>query len=68
MAIYSYDCEEHGRFEMTRPMAESDADGTCPKCSRVCTRIKFVDATVAHDYRGLWFSTNGGYSIGDDRL
>jgi putative FmdB family regulatory protein len=67
MAIYTYECKEHGRFELTRPMAESDEDGKCPKCETMCERIRFVDATIAHDYKGLWYKNNRGYAIGDDR-
>ena len=67
MAIYTYECAEHGRYELTRPMAESDEEGACPQCGNYNPRIKYVDATIAHDYKGLWFKNNGGYAIGDDR-
>lgn len=67
MAIYSYDCPEHGRFEVTRPMAESDEQGACPKCEVLCDRVKFVDATIAHDYKGLWMTNHGGYSVMDKK-
>lgn len=65
MAIYTYECKEHGRFELTRPMAESDEDGACPKCQALSPRIKFTDATIAHDYKGLWMKNHGGYSVAD---
>ena len=67
MAIYTYECKEHGRFELTRPMAESDEDGKCPKCEAMCERIRFVDATIAHDYKGLWMKNHGGYSPADSK-
>ena len=65
MAIYTYECKEHGRFELTRPMAESDEQGECPQCGGFFDRIKFVDATIAHDYKGLWMKNHGGYSVAD---
>lgn len=65
MAIYTYECEEHGKFELTRPMAESDEDGSCPVCSVPCPRIRFVDASIGHDYKGLWMKNHGGYSPAD---
>ena len=54
MAIYTYECPEHGKFEKTRPMSESDEQGECPSCGCLYDRVKFVDATIAHDYKGLW--------------
>ena len=67
MAIYSYDCPEHGRFELTRPMRESDEQGECPECHTLCDRIKFIDASIAYDYKGLWFTNHGGYSVMDKK-
>jgi hypothetical protein len=48
-------------------MAESDEDGKCPKCEAMCERIRFVDATIAHDYKGLWMKNHGGYSPADSK-
>jgi putative FmdB family regulatory protein len=65
MAIYEYECKTHGRFELTRPMAESDELGECPECKSPSERIRFEGQSLAHQYKGLWFTNNGGYSIGD---
>jgi putative FmdB family regulatory protein len=67
MAIYSYDCQEHGRFEVSRPMAESDEQGACPACGLMWDRVKFVDVCIAHDYKGLWMKNHGGYSVVDKK-
>jgi putative FmdB family regulatory protein len=67
MAIYSYDCDKHGRFEMTRPMAESEEPANCPECGELFPRVKFVDATYGHDYKGLWMKNHGGYSVADKK-
>ena len=67
MAIYTYECPTHGRFEKNRPMSESDEQGECPNCGYLYDRVKFVDASIAHDYKGLWMKNHGGYSVADKK-
>jgi putative FmdB family regulatory protein len=42
MPLYEYDCPEHGTFEARRPMAEFDAQGTCPACQCSSPRVLSV--------------------------
>ncbi len=39
MPIYEYKCKKCGyKFELLRPMKESDELGRCPKCGELCER------------------------------
>jgi putative FmdB family regulatory protein len=37
--VYEYECPVHQRFELLRPMSESDLPGICPACRVECERI-----------------------------
>lgn len=38
MALYEYICDEHGPFEVLRPMSESEKDADCPICGHNCRK------------------------------
>jgi putative FmdB family regulatory protein len=38
MPDYLYRCEQHGPFEVRRPMSESEQPGWCPTCGAQCER------------------------------
>lgn len=39
MPIYAFTCEGCGPFDLTRPMAESDAPARCPSCGTRAARV-----------------------------
>ena len=52
MPIYSYECDEHGRYETFMPMAECN-NGKCPKCEKVGQR-KYDSYHVYMDFTPGW--------------
>ena len=39
MPLYEYECERHGPFTLTRPMALASAAGSCPSCGAPSGRV-----------------------------
>lgn len=53
MPIYSFRCEEHGKYECFLSMDEC-TKGKCPKCSKIGTRLfdpvhVYIDFTPGYD-------------------
>ena len=48
MPVYSYECEEHGRYETFMPMSDHNK-GKCPECKKIGTR-KFDPVHVYMDF------------------
>lgn len=54
--LYDYHCNEHGYFELRRPMAECQEKGVCPDCGSECDRVYIqAPATIISE-------TDGPYS------
>ncbi len=39
MPIYEFECESHGAFELTRPMAQVRDPAKCPECGESSKRL-----------------------------
>lgn len=39
MPVYEYQCSECGPFVEVRPLAESSAPGSCPRCGRASPKL-----------------------------
>ena len=53
MAIYENECEQHGRFEVLRPMALAATPVWCAACGLVARRVPSAPRIVTHG-RGAW--------------
>ncbi len=42
MPVYEYECEEHGVFELLRPIAERAEPAPCPNCEQAAARVVSV--------------------------
>ena len=39
MATYVYECQHHGRFDVSRPIGTATSSATCPACSAAARRV-----------------------------
>lgn len=53
MAIYVNECEQHGRFEVVRPMAAAAAPVWCATCGVVARRVPSAPRIVTRG-QGAW--------------
>ena len=53
MAIYENECEQHGRFEVLRPIAEAAAPVRCATCGLVARRVPSASRIVTRGH-GAW--------------
>ncbi|MEM6356175.1 MAG: zinc ribbon domain-containing protein [Pseudomonadota bacterium] len=47
MPLYEYECQEHGVFEATRPMAQFDQPCPCPVCGELSPRATSLPRVAA---------------------
>ena len=55
MTIYEYECEQHGQFEVKRPMGETNRIVNCPRCNERANRV--------FNPLGIIYKVGGFYSI-----
>ena len=53
MAIYENECEQHGRFEVQRPMAAAAAPIRCAACGLLARRVPSAPRIITHGH-GAW--------------
>ena len=53
MAIYENECEQHGRFEVLRPIAEAAAPVWCATCGLLARRVPSAPRIVTRGH-GAW--------------
>jgi putative FmdB family regulatory protein len=64
MPIYEYVCGDCGsKFELLRPMSQSEEEGACPKCGKQSKRAISRFSCLAKDDTGFTESV-GGNSCG----
>ena len=39
MPLYSYECKEHGEFEVVSYISEYEYKRPCPKCNKLCSNV-----------------------------
>jgi hypothetical protein len=74
MAVYAFECSEHGEFDHHGSMKAPPTLAPCPRCSRVGMRV-FTVPQFSEDRARLWrsgvdgsrFSYSLGRSMPDDR-
>jgi putative FmdB family regulatory protein len=65
MPIYEYICHDCGsKFEMLRPMSQSEEKATCPKCGKPSGRALSRFACMAKDDTGFTAPIGGGSCSG----
>jgi putative FmdB family regulatory protein len=52
VAIYEYECEQHGRFEVLRPMAAAAAAVCCASCGLEARRMPSAPRVVSQRHGG----------------
>ncbi len=64
MPVYEYQCRQcDKRFELLRPMSQSDATATCPRCAATdAQRTISVFAAVSHEGGGSRLLASSGPS------
>ena len=61
MAIYEYNCEEHGLFERLVKMSDADQLQQCPVCGKEYHRNETISSGGSFQLKGDWFKTKGTY-------
>ena len=58
MAIYEYRCDQHGVFDVARPLGTAPQSVTCPVCGHETTRVISLPmvATGSSSRRSAWFA------------
>jgi len=61
MAIYEYNCTEHGLFERVIKMSDSEKPQECPVCKKEFPRNQTISSSGTFFLKGNWFKTKGTY-------
>jgi putative FmdB family regulatory protein len=65
MPVYEYYCPScRAKYELLRPMRQSDEPGTCPAGHRGGARVLSGFATLARDATGATTAVSGGGGCG----
>lgn len=54
MAIYEYRCEQHGPFDVNRPLGTAAASEACPQCGAVSSRVISAPMFSSSARRGVF--------------
>ena len=49
MILYEYTCDDHGSFEVYRPMSARSKPAACPTCGKLCARSYTVPQVAQID-------------------